>query len=195
MDFQVKSFADLSVAELHAIYQARVAVFVVEQQCAYQEVDAADVQALHIFRRDADGIAAYCRLIPHIDAVHLGRVLVMPEWRAQKLGRDLVAFALALCPATVAGAGDLRTGANVFAAVLSVFWFCGDFSDLFGRWHCAYGYGAAAIVFFIAPIRKAIVDGRRRGRNWGRYMSPGAYPAKRRDRHWRGCRRHCLQAR
>jgi len=95
MDFQVKSFADLSVAELHAIYQARVAVFVVEQQCAYQEVDAADVQALHIFRRDADGIAAYCRLIPHIDAVHLGRVLVMPEWRAQKLGRDLVAFALA----------------------------------------------------------------------------------------------------
>ena len=76
MDFQVKSFADLSVAELHAIYQARVAVFVVEQQCAYQEVDAADVQALHIFRRDADGIAAYCRLIPHIDAVHLGRGLV-----------------------------------------------------------------------------------------------------------------------
>lgn len=95
MDFQVKSFADLSVAELHAIYQARVAVFVVEQQCAYQEVDAADVQALHIFRHDADGIAAYCRLIPHIDAVHLGRVLVMPSWRAQKLGRDLVAFALA----------------------------------------------------------------------------------------------------
>ena len=32
MDFQVKAFADLSVAELHAIYRARVAVFVVEQQ-------------------------------------------------------------------------------------------------------------------------------------------------------------------
>ena len=94
MDFQVKAFADLSVAELHAIYRARVAVFVVEQQCAYQEVDAADLQALHVFHMDAGGVAAYCRLIPHEAAVHLGRVLVMPEWRARKLGRDLVAFAL-----------------------------------------------------------------------------------------------------
>ena len=78
MDFQVKSFADLSVAELHAIYRARVAVFVVEQQCAYQEVDAADLQALHVFRMEAGEVAAYCRLIPHETAVHLGRVLVAP---------------------------------------------------------------------------------------------------------------------
>ena len=94
MDFQVKAFADLSVAELHAIYAARVAVFVVEQQCAYQEVDAADLQALHVFHVDAGEFAAYCRLIPHDAVIHLGRVLVMPEWRARKLGRDLVAFAL-----------------------------------------------------------------------------------------------------
>jgi len=94
MDFQVKAFADLSVAELHAIYRARVAVFVVEQQCAYQEVDAADLQALHVFHVDAGEVAAYCRLIPHDAVIHLGRVLVMPEWRARKLGRDLVAFAL-----------------------------------------------------------------------------------------------------
>ncbi len=94
MAFLLKTFADLSTAELHAIYAARVAVFVVEQQCPYQEVDAADVQALHVFRMEAGEVAAYCRLIPHETAVHLGRVLVAPAWRAQKLGRELVAFAL-----------------------------------------------------------------------------------------------------
>lgn len=78
MAFLLKAFADLSTVELHAIYTARVAVFVVEQQCPYQEVDAADVQALHVFRMEAGEVAAYCRLIPHETAVHLGRVLVAP---------------------------------------------------------------------------------------------------------------------
>ena len=43
MNFTVKAFAELSPAELHAIYTARVAVFVVEQACPYQEVDAQDL--------------------------------------------------------------------------------------------------------------------------------------------------------
>ena len=49
MNFTVKAFAELSPAKLHAIYTARVAVFVVEQACPYQEVDAQDLTALHIF--------------------------------------------------------------------------------------------------------------------------------------------------
>ena len=74
MNFTVKAFAELSPAELHAIYTARVAVFVVEQACPYQEVDAQDLTALHI--------------------LHLGRVLVLPGHRAEKLGRKIVAFAV-----------------------------------------------------------------------------------------------------
>ena len=78
MPFSVKPFAELTTAELHAIYTARVAVFVVEQACPYQEVDAHDLAALHIFAEQHDKIITYCRLIPHGDSVHLGRVLVLP---------------------------------------------------------------------------------------------------------------------
>jgi len=39
-------------------------------------------------------VIAYCRLIPHGDSVHLGRVLVLPGHRAEKLGRKIVAFAV-----------------------------------------------------------------------------------------------------
>ena len=65
MNFTVKAFAELSPAELHAIYTARVAVFVVEQACPYQEVDAQDPAALHIFAEQNGKVIAYCRLIPH----------------------------------------------------------------------------------------------------------------------------------
>ena len=94
MNFTVKAFAELSPAELHAIYTARVAVFVVEQACPYQEVDAQDPAALHIFAEQNGKVIAYCRLIPHGDSVHLGRVLVLPGHRAEKLGRKIVAFAV-----------------------------------------------------------------------------------------------------
>ncbi len=94
MPFSVKPFAELTTAELHAIYTARVTVFVVEQACPYQEVDAQDLTALHIFAEQHGKIIAYCRLIPHGDSVHLGRVLVLPAYRAEKWGHKLVAFAL-----------------------------------------------------------------------------------------------------
>ena len=94
MPFSVKPFAELTTTELHAIYTARVAVFVVEQTCPYQEVDAQDLTALHIFAEQHGKIITYCRLIPHGDSVHLGRVLVLPEHRAEKLGRKIVAFAV-----------------------------------------------------------------------------------------------------
>ena len=47
MQFVVKKFSELTTEELFQIYKVRVAVFVVEQQCAYQEVDDLDPVALH----------------------------------------------------------------------------------------------------------------------------------------------------
>ena len=86
MDYQVKTFDELTTRQLHAIYRVRTAVFVVEQNCPYQEVDGKDLAALHIFAEQDGEIAAYC--------LHLGRVLVARPYRAQKPGRELVAFAL-----------------------------------------------------------------------------------------------------
>lgn len=71
MYWQAKQFSELTTAELFEIYQNRVAVFVVEQNCPYQEVDDKDLQAVHFFAKNATNLTAYCRLIPADDGVHI----------------------------------------------------------------------------------------------------------------------------
>ena len=65
MKLSIKKFDGLNTRELFEIYRLRVSVFVVEQNCAYQEVDEADLTALHLMLRDDGGaLAAYCRVLP-----------------------------------------------------------------------------------------------------------------------------------
>ena len=64
MEKVVKAFNELSLEELVEIYQLRVAVFVVEQKCPYQEIDDLDKYAVHICFRENGKIQAYCRVIP-----------------------------------------------------------------------------------------------------------------------------------
>lgn len=94
MLWQAKTFEQLTTAELFEIYQARTAVFVVEQNCPYQEVDDKDLQAVHLFAKNAKNLTAYCRLIPSNDGVHIGRVLVAKEARGSGLARELVQKAM-----------------------------------------------------------------------------------------------------
>ena len=61
MELFVKHFSELTAQELYEIYRLRVSVFVVEQECCYQEVDDADENAYHVWLRDKDGIEAYAR--------------------------------------------------------------------------------------------------------------------------------------
>jgi ElaA protein len=107
-----RAFDELTAAELHGIYALRVRVFVVEQACAYQEVDELDLQARHVWA-EADGrIAGYLRIIPagaKYDEVSFGRVVTAPEARGTGLGRELVRRALAL----TAGA-PLRIAAQAY---------------------------------------------------------------------------------
>lgn len=90
MEFKIQSFADLSVYQLQQIYQLRVAVFVVEQNCAYQEVDEIDVNAQHVWLEENGQILAYLRLYQLADDLHLGRVLVAPTYRKQGLAKELL---------------------------------------------------------------------------------------------------------
>ena len=90
MEFKIQSFADLSVYQLQQIYQLRVAVFVVEQNCAYQEVDEIDVNAQHVWLEENGQILAYLRLYQLADSLHLGRVLVAPTYRKQGLAKELL---------------------------------------------------------------------------------------------------------
>lgn len=89
------SFDELTTLQLFQIYRIRTAVFVVEQNCAYQEVDDKDLQALHLCYQADDEILAYARIIPSESAVHFGRVLVSESARHTGLGRQLVEKVLA----------------------------------------------------------------------------------------------------
>lgn len=80
MKLLVRRFDELTARELHEIYKLRVAVFVVEQRCPYQEVDDADRASYHVWLEDAGGIAAYLRVIPagvNFEDVSIGRVIAV----------------------------------------------------------------------------------------------------------------------
>lgn len=80
MDLVVKRFDELSVDELYKIMQVRVAVFVVEQNCAYQEIDDKDQYSYHVFLKDGTEIKAYLRVIDKgvsFEEVSIGRVLTI----------------------------------------------------------------------------------------------------------------------
>lgn len=104
----VKTFDQLTTRELHAIYELRVAVFVVEQACAYQEVDQADLTCLHLMHWANGALASYCRLIEAEDGVHLGRVIVAPPFRGKGHGQELITQALAI-------AKDRYPGETIYA--------------------------------------------------------------------------------
>lgn len=93
MDWILRSFDELTVHELYAILQLRSKVFVVEQTCAYQDMDDTDKLALHLFAMENNKAIAYTRLIPpgiSYEQASIGRVVVDPEKRGTELGKNLM---------------------------------------------------------------------------------------------------------
>jgi len=93
--WQWKRFAELTPAELYALLAARAAVFVVEQQCAFQDLDAVDQFAWHLLGwtgpDHAPTLAAYLRLIEpgrRYTEPSIGRVLTTATFRGTGLGRE-----------------------------------------------------------------------------------------------------------
>lgn len=87
----VKSTNELSPKELIDILKARVAVFVVEQNCPYQEVDDDDYNDLHVCLVENGDLKAYTRIINKGDHITFGRVLVVEKYRKAGLGAEIVA--------------------------------------------------------------------------------------------------------
>ena len=78
MQVVIKHFSELNTEELFEIYKLRSAVFVVEQNCVYQDIDEADKTAYHLYLKDADGIQAYLRVLPkgvRYNEASIGRVI------------------------------------------------------------------------------------------------------------------------
>lgn len=91
MEVVVKKFNELTTTELYEILKVRTAVFVVEQECAYQEVDGVDLDSLHVYLEENGEILAYLRAFfknKDENVVQIGRVLTMK--RGIGLGEQVV---------------------------------------------------------------------------------------------------------
>ena len=118
MELVVKHFSELSAEELFEIYKLRVSVFVVEQECPYQEVDDADKSAYHVWLRDEDGIEAYARVLPAgvaFPTAAIGRVIAVK--RRCGLGTKIVSAAIYTARDRL-GADKITIEAQVYARTL-----------------------------------------------------------------------------
>ena len=93
IETQVKTFCELSLKELYRILQLRSEVFVVEQNCVYQDIDGKDEKALHVLGIKNNQIIAYTRIFKpgdYFENASIGRVVVAKNERAFKYGYDIM---------------------------------------------------------------------------------------------------------
>lgn len=93
MQIKVKTFQELSLEELYEVLALRSEVFVVEQDCVYQDIDGKDQKALHILGFKDEQLVAYTRCFNkgmYFEEASIGRVLVKEDQR--KFGYGHVIF-------------------------------------------------------------------------------------------------------
>jgi len=99
-NWTIQTFEQLTVAELYDILNLRTEVFVIEQDCIYQDMDYSDQKALHLLGKDGDKLVAYARIfdanIKYKEA-SIGRVVTHPSFRSIGLGKILMQQALSYC--------------------------------------------------------------------------------------------------
>ena len=97
IEFKIKPFNELTVAELYNVLQLRSEVFVVEQNCVYQDIDGKDSKALHVIGTFDGSIVAYARLFApgyYFDNASIGRVVINANYRDRKWGHSLMQAAI-----------------------------------------------------------------------------------------------------
>ena len=116
LTWQCKKFEDLSPSELYAIMQLRNEVFVVEQDCVYQDADNKDLSANHFMGWREDRLIAYTRILPpgvSYTAPSIGRVVTSPAVRGKGIGRELMERSIEQVY-QLYGPAPVRIGAQVY---------------------------------------------------------------------------------
>ena len=94
MEILIKSFDQLGTQELYDILALRSEIFVVEQECAYQDLDYLDQQSTHVLGTEDGKLIAYTRVVPpglsYDDYVAIGRVVVDRKHRGHNLGYEIM---------------------------------------------------------------------------------------------------------
>ena len=114
-EFSLKTFDELTSVDIYHILKARSQVFVVEQNCVYQDMDALDFDCLHLVAHNNEALVGYCRIIPpefnrlrsNLSVANdpraaaampaIGRVLVLQQYRSQGLARQIMTEAIKYC--------------------------------------------------------------------------------------------------
>lgn len=113
----LKAFQELTVNELYAILQLRSEVFVVEQNCVFQDMDDKDQNCYHLQLFSGEVLVAYSRLVPaglSYAETSIGRVITAPSVRGTGLGKVLMELSIQHCE-RLFGLGPIRIGAQTYA--------------------------------------------------------------------------------
>ncbi len=114
--WKCKAFDELSSHELYAVIRLRNEVFVVEQNCIFQDADNKDQRSFHLMGWDDNHLAAYARIVPKgvsYPYISIGRVVTSPASRTTGVGKALMNQAIEYCN-RLFGAQPIKIGAQVY---------------------------------------------------------------------------------
>ncbi|RYG27721.1 MAG: GNAT family N-acetyltransferase [Chitinophagaceae bacterium] len=117
INWELKKFEELTVNELYAVLRLRTEVFVVEQNCVFQDMDNKDEHCYHLLGWNGNLLAAYTRIVPtgvsYEDAPSIGRVVTSPQARGSGLGRILMQHSINEL-FRVYGVSPIKIGAQLY---------------------------------------------------------------------------------
>lgn len=93
LEIKTKTFKELTIQELYSILQLRSEVFVVEQDCVYQDIDGKDQKAIHVLGYKNKNLVAYTRCFKtgdYFNKASIGRVVVAKKERKYNYGYDIM---------------------------------------------------------------------------------------------------------
>ncbi len=93
LNWEINTLHDLSVTDYHHVLALRASIFIVEQNCPYQDIDDKDLSAFHVYGKIDQNIVAVCRILPpgiSYAEISIGRVAVSMGYRGTNVGNDLM---------------------------------------------------------------------------------------------------------
>ncbi len=116
LEWEFKSFEDLSPHQLYALLQLRSAVFVVEQNCVFLDADDKDQDSFHLLGSNGQQLVAYTRIVPPgviYNEASIGRVITALSVRRSGAGRELMRESIKKID-QLYGAGTIKIGAQLY---------------------------------------------------------------------------------
>jgi len=117
MNWLCKKFDELSPDELYSILQLRNEVFVVEQNCVFQDADDKDQKCFHLMCWNGKKLIAYARIIPAgicYEEISIGRVVTSPSARKKGLGKKLMLEIINAVKSLFGAGSSIKIGAQLY---------------------------------------------------------------------------------